>query len=79
MDEDQVVPTEDFSDLKPGDTVTRMLAGTVPVVCTVEKVEDGIVYMAGGWTFDQLTGIEEDEELGWGVRFGYTGSFLVRE
>ena len=56
-----------------------MLAGTVPVVCTVEKVEDGIVYMAGGWTFDQLTGIEEDEELGWGVRFGYTGSFLVRE
>ena len=68
-----------FDDLKPGDKVIRMLAGTIPVECTIEKVEDGIIYMHGGWTFDQATGIEEDEDLGWGVKFGHTGSFLVRD
>jgi hypothetical protein len=55
-----------------------MLAGVIPMEMTVEKVEDGLIYMVGGWTFDQLTGVEEDEELGFGVKFNYTGSFLVK-
>jgi hypothetical protein len=31
----------------------------------------------GGWTFDRKTGAEEDHEIGWGVKFGHTGSYLV--
>lgn len=68
-----------FSDLKPGDTVTRMLAGVVPMEVTVEKVDDTLIHMVGGWTFDRATGVEEDHELGWGVQFGLTGSFLAQE
>lgn len=28
------------------------------------------------WTFDRRTGVEEDEELNWGVKFNRTGSVL---
>jgi hypothetical protein len=78
MSEERAVPINDFRNLQPGDKVTRMLAGVIPMEMTVEKVEDGLIYMVGGWTFDQLTGVEEDEELGFGVKFNYTGSFLVK-
>lgn len=29
------------------------------------------------WTFDRLTGVEEDLDLQWGLAFGRTGSMLV--
>lgn len=69
----------DFSYLEPGDEVTRLLAGVIPMQMTVEKVDDGLIHMVGGWTFDQKTGIEEDPDLGFGVAYGITGSYLVRE
>lgn len=28
------------------------------------------------WTFDRLTGAEEDPELGWGRTFGITGTYI---
>ena len=69
----------DFSDLKEGDKVTRLLAGKVPMTMTVEKVEDNLLIMKGGWMFDRKTGVEEDPDLNWGVKFGRTGSYLTRE
>lgn len=30
-----------------------------------------------GWKFDRATGVEEDEDLGWGVEHKHTGSYLV--
>ena len=76
--EDQKIEAQDFSDLKEGDTVTRLLAGVVPMTMTVESVDDTLIYMKGGWKFDRKNGFEVDEELAWGVKSGYTGSFLTR-
>lgn len=78
----------DFTHLKEGDTVTRMLGGTVPMLMKVTRVEDIVVactaYSEDGerevdaeWTFDRRTGVEEDPYLRWGVAFGQTGSVLV--
>lgn len=82
-----------FRDLTAGCIVTRMLAGTIPQKMVVRLVDDDYIYCAAegfgefdektgewtGWKFDRDTGVEEDEELGWGKKFGLTGSFLVRE
>jgi hypothetical protein len=73
-----------FMDLAPGDHVTRLLGGEVPMPMEVSEVSDTIITCttpsAGPdvtWTFDRASGVEEDHELGWGVVFGITGSFLV--
>lgn len=76
-----------FRHLKVGDKVTRLLAG-MPMNMEVEEIrEDVIVCSAlperggkvlGEWTFCRDTGAEEDEEIGWGKKFGVTGSYLVR-
>jgi hypothetical protein len=66
-----------FLYVQPGDTVLRLLAGTIPMHLRVESVDDRLIHCSGGWTFDRQTGVEEDPELGWGVSFGVTGSFLV--
>jgi hypothetical protein len=72
------VPAHDWSKLKAGDMVIRMLAGTIPVPVKVEKVEHGVIYMHGGWTFLVSTGAEVDGELGWdGIT--RTGSYLLKE
>ena len=65
-----------FTHVRTGDTVTRMLAGVVPMVLRVTSVTDRLI-VCGDWTFDRETGVEEDEEIGWGVKFGHTGSYLV--
>lgn len=65
-----------FRDLQVGDTVTRMLAGTIPMELTVTEVDDTLIH-CGPWTFDRATGVEEDSDLNWGVAYGVTGSFLV--
>ena len=67
---------------KVGDSVTRMLAGTVPMILTVTEVHDDYLicgYKGGigdpdvlregntGWKFDRTYGYEIDEDLGWGI------------
>lgn len=67
-----------FPEVKPGQIVTRMLAGVVPKRLKVTSV-DGEFIHCGWWKFDRRTGAEVDEELGWGPRPEYraTGSFLT--
>lgn len=78
-----------FEHLKPGDRVTRLLAGTKPMLMEVISVKgdlltcgavlpDGQVFR-GDWTFDRNSGVEEDHELQWGIKFGRTGSVLTEE
>jgi hypothetical protein len=75
-----------FKHLKVGDTVLRSLAG-IPMKMVVSEIkehtlvcqalqEDGSVFK-GDWEFDRETGAEEDHDLGWGVKFGVTGSYLT--
>lgn len=66
-----------FYHVKPGDKVKRLLAGVVPMTLTVAEVTEKLIVTKGGWTFDRETGIEEDEDLGWGRAAGVTGSYLV--
>jgi hypothetical protein len=74
----QVPKKKSFHHLKVGDTVTRMLAGVVPMTLKVTKVEDGLIH-CGNWTFDPETGAEIDHELNSGPQYGITISFLVEE
>ena len=68
---------KDFTQLQPGDTVVRMLAGTIPMTLTVsEMTPDRII--CGEWEFDSHTGAEIDDFLGWGAPPLMTGSFLKR-
>lgn len=73
--------------LKVGDRVTRLMGG-VPMLMEVTEVTDTLIICGavqkdgknifrGGWSFDRETGVEEDHELGWGLKFGKTGSYLV--
>lgn len=76
------VAARDFRMVAVGDKVTRMLAGTVPMELTVTAVDDELIHCGvpggpDGWTFDRATGVEVDDDLGWGPTHGYTGSFLV--
>jgi hypothetical protein len=78
-----------FADLKVGDTVTRMLAGTVAMKMKVIKLDDDLIYCGAAqpgappvtaddcWTFDRETGVEEDPVLKWGVKYGRSGSYLM--
>jgi uncharacterized membrane protein YgcG len=78
-----------FANLKVGDTVTRMLAGTVAMEMKVIKLDEKLIYCGATrpgappvtaddcWTFDRETGVEEDDLLKWGVKYGATGSYLV--
>lgn len=85
MNADREAPRADFSDVKVGDEVTRLLAGELPNRLKVKAVTETLIECevpgfpsAPGWTFDRKTGIEEDDELGWGVKYGRTGSYLVK-
>jgi len=64
-----------FEHIKAGDVVTRMLAGAIPMQLNVVAVKDGVIDC--GWTFDVKTGMEIDDDLGWGPKYGFTGSYLV--
>jgi hypothetical protein len=63
--------------IKPGDTVLRMLGGMtgVPMELKVSAVDEDFIH-CGPWKFDRETGAEVDEELEWGPQFGVTGSYL---
>ncbi len=66
----------DFNNVKPGDNVIRMLAGTIPMPLKVTKVENGIIH-CGPYTFNADNGGEIDEDLGWDPPRTPTGSILV--
>lgn len=69
--------------LEPGTKVTRMLGRDLPMEMTIEKVDGGLYYCSvpqlegEHWTFDVHTGDEVDEEIGWGPKFGVTGSYII--
>lgn len=68
-----------FRRVRPGDTVIR-LVGDVPVPLRVTAVDERFIYCGpptSGWKFDKSTGVEVDEELGWGPDLGVSGSWLL--
>lgn len=79
-----------FMNVKRGDRVVRLLAETSPQQLYVVKVDERLIYAALSdsvdpddgtgapvWTFDRATGVEEDDDLQWGMRYGITGSRLI--
>lgn len=68
---------KNLSEVKVGDTIYRYLAGVIEIPLKVQKVENGIIDC--GWTFDQHTGAEVDEDLGWGPPPKMTGSYILTE
>lgn len=75
-----------FGHIKPGDKVVRLLAGVAKQPLIVTKVDERLIHccfgcdQAGecrGWTFDRITGIEVDRDLGWGLEYGVSGSYLM--
>jgi hypothetical protein len=56
-----------------------MLAGEIPMSLLVTDVDELLIHCGGpqGWKFDRETGMEVDEDIGWGPHFGITGSYLV--
>lgn len=65
-----------LKDVKVGDTLVRMLGGTVPMTLAVTNVGDDYVH-CGPYMFERATGAEYDPDLGWGSEFGATGSFIA--
>ena len=65
--------------IKVGDTVTRMVAGGIPMMqLKVSEIDDRFIH-CGSWKFDKRTGAEVDEELGWGTSKDgtvHTGTYL---
>jgi hypothetical protein len=66
---------KEFENLKVGDVVVRMLAGTIPMKLRVSEITDELI-ISGAWQFDRATGAEVDEELGWGAPPLMTGSYI---
>jgi hypothetical protein len=78
-------------DLKPGDKVTRMIAGTIPCELPVRAITDEFIYLGPPewdldqcWKFDREYGYEIDEDLGWGMQTSgpkdgeiVTGSYII--
>lgn len=79
-------------DLKVGDRVVRMLAGTIPMTLAITGIDELYVYCGAnydsenkddfaGWKFNRFVGYEVDEDLGWGVLQEdgtiYTGSYIA--
>ncbi|MEO5366970.1 MAG: hypothetical protein H7831_11620 [Magnetococcus sp. WYHC-3] len=63
----------EFSSVKVGDTVTRLLGGTMPMDLKVTEVTDDLI-ICGPYQFSKRTGGEIDEDLDWTET--HTGSFL---
>jgi hypothetical protein len=69
-----------FREVTVGDSVTRLLGGSMAMALVVTAVDDRFIYCGeDGWKFDRDSGVEVDEEIGWGPQFGLTGSFLVHD
>lgn len=59
----------------PGDIASRVFPGITAMQLRVTKVENGVIH-CGPWEFDEATGAEIDEFLGWGPPPQMTGSYL---
>lgn len=71
-----------FYHVRVGDTVTQAFGGTeIRLKLVVTAVNDDLIQCGGpdGWHFDRETGLEVDEELKWGPKYGITGTFLVED
>jgi hypothetical protein len=79
-----------FDHLKVGDNVTRLMGGSLRMKMVVREIKEDLLVcdcidrdtgkiVHGGWTFDRNSGVEEDADLKWGVKFGVTGSVLVKD
>ena len=71
-----------LNEVHVGDTLTRMLGGTVPMQLKVTRENEKFVFCAAPdgadeWAFERETGVEYDPELRWGSQFGATGSFIT--
>lgn len=64
-----------LADLEVGDTVTRMLGGTIPMPLRVSEVTRTMI-ICGPWVFDRHTGAEIDDDLDWGPPPKMTGSYI---
>ena len=64
-----------FRDLRVGDLVARAVAGVRLGPYRVKRVEEDLINV-GLWSFDRVTGIEVDPDLGFGPG-GVVGSWLV--
>lgn len=76
------ITAQDFSDVKKGDRVTRLLAEVAVMPgMLVTDVDENFIYLGGeeGWKFDRKTGFEVDEELHFGPEWGVTCSRLLRD
>ena len=72
--------------LKVGDRVTRFVGqGVVMMQMEVIQVNETTMECAHivdehlvklGWNFDRESGAEEDDSLGWGVKYGHTGTYI---
>ena len=72
----------DHQHIKVGETLLQV-AGTLEVIVVVTDIDDRYIHVgrAAGVThasFDRATGIEVDEELGFGPQFGLVASYLVK-
>jgi hypothetical protein len=72
----------DHRQIDVGDALVQV-AGTLEVAVVVTNVDNRFIYVGrtGGVThamFDLATGVEVDEELGFGPQFGLVASYLVR-
>ena len=68
-----------LKEVKPGDKIVRMLAGTIPMELIVTEVTETEILCGArdeGYLFDRKTGAEIDEEIGWGPPPKITGSYL---
>ncbi len=80
----------ELKDLKVGDRVDRYHGDGFFMEMEVVELRDNLIVcaavhkegdkelglMRGGWTFDNTSGVEEDEYMQWGMKFGATGSYL---
>ncbi len=65
-----------LSEIRIGDTVVRWLGGGgIRMLLQVESLTEKRIICVGGWEFERATGMEIDEELGWGPD-GVTGSWI---
>jgi hypothetical protein len=56
-----------LSEVERGDTVLRWLGGcNTPMPLVVKSITENRIICVGGWEFDRTTGMEVDEDLGWG-------------
>lgn len=65
----------DFSQVKVGNHVERMLGGSIPMKLLVIEVTDDLIVCGGGWQFSRRNGAEIDEDIGWNEH--RSGSFLT--